>query len=159
VLVRCGGDAMKAPGQSQVDRGWPRVPVNHQISSHVERTGTPVHPRSTPLVADYRGDPGDLIEALDLEPRQVLARFLGAVPSWQRDALCREYPLALWFPSKGQTTHRAVAICRRCLVRAECLAEALADESLDHGIRAGYTTRERQALRANPQPHDAENTP
>lgn len=147
MLVRRRGDAVKTPGQSQVDQGWPGVPVNHQISSHVERTGTPVHPRSTPLPADYRGDPGDLVDALDLEARQVLARYLGAVPAWRRDALCREYDLGLWFPGKGQTAHRAVAICQRCLVRDECLAEALDDDTLDHGIRAGYTATERRALR------------
>ena len=78
------------------------------------------------------------------------AAFLGAVaasvPAWQRDGACVEHPETEWFPSKGRPGGQAKAVCRRCLVRCECLAFAL-DEQIDAGIWGGSSARERAQLR------------
>ena len=98
----------------------------------------------------WRGDPADIV--VEFDPRASARAFADWIatltPRWHRDALCREHPdLTLWFPAKGQPTRPALEICARCPVRAECLAEALADPELDHGVRGGMTARARTALR------------
>jgi len=45
-------------------------------------------------------------------------------PAWMRDAACREHPEVSWFPMAG-INPAAIAICRTCLVRVECLTHAL----------------------------------
>ena len=37
-------------------------------------------------------------------------------PTWAKDALCREYPQSVFFPSPGQSTDPTKAVCARCLV-------------------------------------------
>lgn len=49
-------------------------------------------------------------------------------PPWMLNALCREPPDLSWHPTAGWSTVEQVAICGRCLVRAECLADALERE-------------------------------
>ena len=67
---------------------------------------------------------------------------------WRRDALCHLYPLHVFFPEPGESIDNAVAICGRCLVRAECLAYALADPcAREHGIWAATTPEERKRLK------------
>ena len=58
----------------------------------------------------------------------------------------------LWFPivdspAFDTQTARAKAICRGCLVRADCLAWAL--KRLPHGIAGGLTEHERALARKN----------
>lgn len=62
---------------------------------------------------------------------------------WWLSALCAQTDAALFFPEKGDSAapRLAKAICRRCPVRIECLADALPGEP---GIRAGLTQRERR---------------
>ena len=67
-------------------------------------------------------------------------------PGWMRDALCREYPGHWWFPEQGESNANAVEVCRRCAVRAECLAYAHA-EHLDHGVWGATSARQRVADR------------
>jgi WhiB family redox-sensing transcriptional regulator len=68
-------------------------------------------------------------------------------PEWVADALCAQTDPELFFPTKGgDGSPAAKAVCRRCPVRAECLALAVSDPSLD-GIWGGTSNRERQALR------------
>jgi len=69
-------------------------------------------------------------------------------PALTRDALCLEVASpALFFPERGDSTEPAKAVCARCLVRAECLAYALA-EHIQHGIWGGTSERERRRLRS-----------
>ncbi len=76
-----------------------------------------------------------------------LARLLAtALPQWHRDALCREHPEVSFFTELGASTAPAKALCRRCLVRDECLSYALADPHLE-GIWGGTGPRERARLR------------
>lgn len=69
-------------------------------------------------------------------------------PAWHRDAACLEHPELTWFPPRGdmRILDAAIAVCRRCLVRAECLQFAL--EVPDTvGVWGGTTARQRAALR------------
>lgn len=70
---------------------------------------------------------------------------------WQADALCHEYPTLPWFPEHGTDPAElaaAHAVCRRCLVRAECMATALdLAPGDDHGIAGGTSPADRRALR------------
>ncbi len=72
---------------------------------------------------------------------------IGDIPAWMRDALCPEHPetAAAFFPERGHSTRPARALCRRCLVRAECLGYAL-DHGLDEGIWGGSSPAERALL-------------
>lgn len=68
-------------------------------------------------------------------------------PAWMKDALCRETPSVNFFPGKGQPTGPALAVCGNCLCREACLAWALADPDLDHGVLGGQTARARSNAR------------
>jgi WhiB family redox-sensing transcriptional regulator len=67
-------------------------------------------------------------------------------PAWHRNAACRGMGPALFFPTHGETAAGAKAICAGCMVRPECLEEALDDETLQ-GIWGGTTDRERRQIR------------
>ena len=95
-----------------------------------------------------RGNPEMyVLEADDLEVGgSFLQALVDSQPSWRRAALCRDQPLAIFFPARGQSSKPALAICGPCPVKADCLAEALAEE-LDFGIRGGMTSPARVAAR------------
>lgn len=69
-------------------------------------------------------------------------------PAWHRDAACLEHPELTWFPDRHETAvmRLAIAVCRRCLVRAECLAFALEVPDMA-GVWGGTTALQRAALR------------
>jgi WhiB family redox-sensing transcriptional regulator len=92
-------------------------------------------------------NPADLVAAND-EPAEYIARLSSSLRApWTRDALCIEFDTALWFPTRGQSNQPALEICGRCPVRLECLAEAIDDPELDHGIRGGATAEARKVMR------------
>ena len=69
---------------------------------------------------------------------------------WRDRAECKDDPTPdLWFvpPGDRHGIAAAKAICRRCPVAAECLAEALADPSIV-GVWGGTGENERAKLRA-----------
>jgi WhiB family redox-sensing transcriptional regulator len=67
-------------------------------------------------------------------------------PPWQRDALCREYAGRVnWFPGRGESTEDAKAVCRRCLVRPECLLDALEHDE-PNGVWGGLSAQERREV-------------
>lgn len=73
---------------------------------------------------------------------------------WRHRAACRNldpeifFPVAEAGPVLARQEARALAVCARCPVRAECLVFAL--DTLPYGIAGGMTERQRAALR-----HDA----
>jgi Transcription factor WhiB len=77
----------------------------------------------------------------------ALVDELVARPSWQSDALCREHPELVFVPSAGPVSDDARALCRSCLVRAECLGYALVRPELV-GCWGGTTTADRDRARA-----------
>ena len=65
---------------------------------------------------------------------------------WMGAALCKSHPDVSFFPSRGEPTAKAKAICARCAVCADCLDFALAlGERLD-GIWGGTSQYQRHAL-------------
>ncbi|MGW4889623.1 WhiB family transcriptional regulator [Streptomyces murinus] len=64
---------------------------------------------------------------------------------WRDQAACAGQDTDLWFSSN---LSRARKVCGGCLVRAECLYDALQNEtpSTAYGVRGGLTRRERRAL-------------
>lgn len=66
--------------------------------------------------------------------------------SWQDQALCAETDPEAFFPEKGGSTREAKRVCRRCPVRAECLAYAL-ERDERFGIWGGLSERERRRLK------------
>jgi len=87
--------------------------------------------------------------ALDERAAPIVTDIVEAVgprPAWHRDALCREYPKANWFPSGHHPNAPAKRICSHCLVRADCLRWALDQGSKLPGIWGGTTKQERALL-------------
>ncbi|MBZ6258819.1 WhiB family transcriptional regulator [Streptomyces olivaceus] len=74
---------------------------------------------------------------------------------WTLHAACAGHNQAPFF-SDGALQTVALAICRPCPVRAECLYDALTHEtpSTRHGIWGGLTSRDRQALRRPSHPRE-----
>lgn len=77
----------------------------------------------------------------------------GADVAWMRDALCPEYPDTEFFPDRGEPSEPAKAICRSCLVQAECLDYAVAvGGPAVAGIWGGTSGRERRTLITRARP-------
>jgi WhiB family redox-sensing transcriptional regulator len=77
------------------------------------------------------------------------ADLLGDTPKWQEDSSCSQADPESWFPEKGGSVAYAKRICRRCPVRAECLAWALTHDER-HGIWGGLSEAERRKLKQRP---------
>jgi WhiB family redox-sensing transcriptional regulator len=78
----------------------------------------------------------------------ALALVATARPAWQADALCREYPHLSWHPARGEPIDEVLAVCSRCVVRAECLDYALV-RAEPHGVWGGLSVKaRRKALRS-----------
>lgn len=71
--------------------------------------------------------------------------------SWREEAACAGKPLWLMFPSFKEDVPEAVAVCKKCRVRGECLDAALEEEGsagapYRFGIRGGLTPEEREKV-------------
>lgn len=77
--------------------------------------------------------------------------FLPDIPAWRAEAACAGHDRALWFPvGRGMHPYAAArAICEGCVVREQCLAEALAlPAGYDaDGMFGGLTPEERAKMR------------
>lgn len=75
------------------------------------------------------------------------------VNEWQRKAECSTsgcdpdlfFPENLSTVMRADATRKALEICERCPVRAECLEQAIQDEE-EFGIWGGMTSEQRRAL-------------
>lgn len=67
-------------------------------------------------------------------------------PEWMELGECRGVDVELMFPTQGESTKAAKAMCRRCEVQAECLAYAM-NNGEKFGIWGGLSERERRRLR------------
>lgn len=74
-----------------------------------------------------------------------IAEVLGR-PTWEARAACKGLDVELFVPPLGRNGEAGRAICRRCVVREECLEYALADVTLS-GIWGGTSERDRRAMR------------
>ena len=72
--------------------------------------------------------------------------------AWRHEAACRDMDSELFFPTKRghDADYRLpLSICRSCVVRQACLADALKTETTAggmHGMRGGLTPEERARL-------------
>ncbi len=66
--------------------------------------------------------------------------------TWQWQANCMGVDPDLFFPERGASTREAKAVCRGCVVAAECLEYALVNGE-KFGIWGGLSERERRRLR------------
>jgi WhiB family redox-sensing transcriptional regulator len=110
-------------------------------------------------VFDLNGrDPGEMVAAMDEAADRVRAMIASWRPAWAQDAACVGQPVAVFFGAKGKQA--ALELCGGCVVRRQCLDEALADPSLDFGIRGGADVAARKLMRRQRQttkgPTDAE---
>ncbi len=64
--------------------------------------------------------------------------------AWTSRSACRETDPDELFVT-GAAQHRAKQVCQSCLVRTECLADAL-DNRVEFGVWGGMTERERRAV-------------
>lgn len=77
-------------------------------------------------------------------------QILVSSAEWIENALCRTHPEPdLWYPDnpgRSNEHFRAIAICRTCPVRENCLEHALSNDERT-GIWGGYGERRRRKLR------------
>ena len=65
---------------------------------------------------------------------------------WAQHRLCKGMDTAIFYPTRGEPTEPAKAICANCPVKAECLDYALTTFQ-EHGVWGGMSERERRARR------------
>lgn len=66
--------------------------------------------------------------------------------TWPESALCAQTDPEAFFPEKGTSTRDAKKVCAGCVVRLECLDDAL--RSSDRfGVWGGLSERERRKLK------------
>ena len=74
------------------------------------------------------------------DPRKV-------VPTpWMADAACYGKDTRLWFPERGESGAEAIAICRACPVRIDCLDHAMTHRET-RGIWGGLSDKQRRRVR------------
>ncbi len=71
---------------------------------------------------------------------------LAGRPAWQRHANCMGVDPDLFYPGRGDALAPAKAVCRSCVVRADCLEYALANGE-KFGVWGGMSERERRRVR------------
>lgn len=76
-----------------------------------------------------------------------------SAPAWEAQALCRQIDPGLFMPDDYSPKHveDALATCRRCPVRPDCLDDALTREAglprhMRDTIRGATTPRQREAI-------------
>ncbi len=95
----------------------------------------------------YFGDPAEIVDAVDNAAAEFARRITASRPRWMRHAACRGVNQTVFFPSRGEPTEPARAICSTCPVIDDCLTWSLAQAG-DYGIVAGLSGRQRRQLRA-----------
>jgi WhiB family redox-sensing transcriptional regulator len=83
------------------------------------------------------------VETIRREEHPVAVRD----PHWRDRAACRDLDPDLFFQFHNPSAS-TVAICRRCPVHADCLADVLEGPTNPEGVFAGTTKAERERLRA-----------
>ena len=66
--------------------------------------------------------------------------------SWWNLRRCAGLPTSLFFPTQGEDSQQAIAVCNLCPVRAACLRYAL-DNGEQWGVWGGTSERQRRRLR------------
>jgi WhiB family redox-sensing transcriptional regulator len=69
----------------------------------------------------------------------------GQVDDWRLLASCRGLDWVMFFPNRGESTSQAKAICNGCLVKNQCLDDAV-ELKEPAGVRGGLSTKARRAI-------------
>jgi len=78
---------------------------------------------------------------------RTAAPRLDAPHDWRDQAECIKYAHEVeFFPSRGESTREAKAVCATCPVREQCLEYALQWDHLS-GVWGGLSERERRQIR------------
>jgi hypothetical protein len=91
-------------------------------------------------------EPAEVLMQSDIDLANVLADIIGR-PSWMGDAACAEYPVDVFFPSRGEPVDPARTICAHCPVLEECAAFVAGEAGPVHGVWAGRSQRQRDVAR------------
>lgn len=87
----------------------------------------------------------DILEVYD-PLRQLLDKLgLDEDQDWQKQAVCLDQKVDLFFPERGANTQEAKKICAACIVRSECLEYAL-ENNIKEGVFGGMSTRDRRRI-------------
>lgn len=97
--------------------------------------------KGTQLLSNTRSAPRQLgLAAAHTNPRAMTSEDR----AWVSNALCRDTDPDELFV-RGAAQRKAPTICRNCLVKRECGADAL-DNKVEYGVWGGLTERRRRAL-------------
>ena len=88
------------------------------------------------MIPDSRLGAGSRLDASDIPP----------APSWYSRANCRGVNPDLFYPQRGQGTREAKEVCRGCVVREQCLEDAIGRYE-KFGIWGGMSERQRRQVR------------
>jgi WhiB family transcriptional regulator, redox-sensing transcriptional regulator len=83
-----------------------------------------------------------VVDGWSLELNAIISR-----PAWHAQGACRGHDLALFFPSRGEDSRPAKAICGKCPVLEECRSWALDQGPHLEGIFGGLSNRQRRQHR------------
>jgi WhiB family redox-sensing transcriptional regulator len=123
--------------------GLPRsgaTPFRHRQAIHSPAIARQVGTLAA-MVAEYFASAPWATERVDVE--QLLDR-----PAWQARAACRGLGTERFFPEEaGDDVEPALAVCRGCPVKRECLNYAQNEPRHPVGVWGGTTERQRRALR------------
>ena len=114
------------------------VPVRRDCwgnTTTIDQPPPPLEPRPGADISELLLDLADIVET-----RRDQAE-------WRKVAACRNRPVHIWFPARGdaQTSAAAMKVCKSCIVRAQCRAANLHQPS---GIYAALSGKARRSLRA-----------
>ena len=120
------------------------IPLNHQpVTPQPPRP--PTERRTTHVVVDHGWHRRQLASTSVIgssrRPSPPSPPRCALRADWRASAACRGSDPGLFFPERGHGHAEAVRVCASCLVRGECLADALATEAHAtteiFGIRGG----------------------
>jgi WhiB family redox-sensing transcriptional regulator len=66
--------------------------------------------------------------------------------TWADEAACIDTPRSMFFPDDANSYGPARRLCGRCVVRDECLSDALGVGDVQFGMRGGMDPDERKSL-------------
>lgn len=80
----------------------------------------------------------------------VIFDYLPPIPAWMKDARCASAAVDDFYSDAEESIEYAKRHCEDCPVRLECLRHAFEMDE-QWGIWAGYTARERRAIKKKMQ--------
>lgn len=79
-------------------------------------------------------------------------------PDWFSLGECNGLPTRWFFPERGESVREVKNICKRCVIKTDCLEFAMAND-IQHGMWGGTSERERKSLRRRRKMQNGQNQP